>query len=236
MEKNACSGVWSAWMTGADRTGSGGSAGRQGRWRSGMESRRKILDAARTRFATDGYERATVRAIAADAGVDPSMIHYFFGRKDRLFAASLNMADSPREPVAALLARGVDGLGERLVRRFLEVWDATEDVEPLLALARSARAHEGSVAMLREFIDREFTSHLAQRLERTDARLRAGLISAQLLGLAMARYAVRLEPVASANHDTLVAWLGPILQGLLIGPGVEEDRNESSAGQTPRQR
>lgn len=199
-----------------------------------MESRRKILDAARTRFAADGYERATVRAIAADAGVDPSMIHYFFGRKDRLFADSLSMPGSPREPLAALLARDLEDLGEPLVRRFLEVWDATEVVEPLLALARSARTHEGSVAMLREFIDREFTSHIARRLDSTDAWLRAGLISTQLLGLAMARYAVRLEPIASADQDTLVAWLSPILQRLLTGPGAEEDRNESKAAQRLR--
>lgn len=192
-------------------------AGRRGRWRSGMDSRQKILDAARARFAADGYERATVRSIAADAGVDPSMIHYFFGRKDELFAAVLNLPDSPRGPVAILFTGGLDDLGPRLVRRFLEVWDGTEHAEPLLILARSAHAEDQSAATLREFIEREFTAQIAQQLDPPDALLRAGLISAQLLGLAIARYAIRLEPVASADHDTLVAWMGPILQDLLTG-------------------
>lgn len=192
--------------------------GRRGRWRSGQQSRQKILDAARARFAAEGYERATVRTIAADAGVDPAMIHYFFGSKDELFAAAMRMPGSPRQPVADLFARGPDDLGTRLVRRFLEVWDASNDIEPLLALARSARTHEQSAAMLREFIDQEFTMQIAQWLDTDDARLRAGLIGSQLFGLAVARYAVQLEPIASADHDTLVAWLGPLLQSLLTGP------------------
>lgn len=192
--------------------------GRRGRWRSGQQSRQKILDAARARFAAEGYERATVRTIAADAGVDPAMIHYFFGSKDELFAAAMRMPRSPREPLADLFARGLEGLGPRLVRRFLQVWDATAEVEPLLALARSARTHDRSAMMLREFIDQEFTAQIAGRLEAADARLRAGLVGTQLLGLALARYGVGVEPVASADHDTLVAWLGPILQDLLTGP------------------
>jgi AcrR family transcriptional regulator len=205
-------------MNGSDPNTTNRPARRQGRWRSGMHSRQQVLDAARARFAGDGYERATVRAIAADAGVDPSMIHYFFGRKDELFAAAMRMPASPRTPIAALFAGGVDDLGPRLVRRFLEVWDDAEDIEPLLAMARSARTDDQSVAMLREFIAQEFTTQVAQRLDATDARLRAGLVSSQLLGLAFARYGVGLEPVASADHDTIVAWLGPILQNLLTGP------------------
>jgi AcrR family transcriptional regulator len=191
--------------------------GRRGRWRSGLESKRKILDAARSRFTADGYERVTVRAIAADAGVDPSMIHYFFGSKDRLFAAVLNAPGSPREPIAGLIAEGLDGVGEQIVRRFLEVWDGTEDLEPLMALTRSATTRDESGSLLREFIEKEFTEQIAQRLGGPQAELRAALVGTQLFGLAMARYAVRLRPVAQADHDVLVAWLGPIVQSLLTG-------------------
>lgn len=191
---------------------------RQGRWRSGQESKRRILAAARANFAANGYQRATVRSIAADAEVDPAMIHYFFGRKDQLFAAAMSLADSPREPIGALLDQGLDGLGPRLVRRFLEVWDSNRHVEPLLIMARSANDSESSASMLREFIDQEFTAQLVAALDAPDAALRGDLVSAQLLGLAVARYAMGQEPLASADHDTVVAWLGAIVQGLLTGP------------------
>ncbi|WP_020672307.1 TetR family transcriptional regulator [Amycolatopsis nigrescens] len=191
---------------------------RQGRWRTGQESKRRILAAARASFAANGYQRATVRSIAADAEVDPSMIHYFFGRKDQLFAAAMSLADSPREPIGKLLAEGLDGLGARLVRRFLEVWDAAEHIEPLLITAQSANGTDSSSAMLREYIDLEVTAQLAAALDAPDAELRCDLVCAQLLGLAVARYSVRQEPLASADHDTLVAWLGAIVQRLLTGP------------------
>jgi AcrR family transcriptional regulator len=193
-------------------------AGRRGRWRTGAATRSRILDAARTRFARDGYEHATMRAIAADAQVDPGMVHYFFGRKDQLFAAAMNAPDSPRAPVTNLLAEGLDDLGPRLVRRFLEVWDATDHAEPLLVLARSTQAGDRSTSMLREFIQREFVDLIVRHLDTPDAPLRVGLVTAQLLGLAIARYAVRVDPITSADHDTLVAWLGPIVQDILTGP------------------
>jgi AcrR family transcriptional regulator len=193
-------------------------AGRRGRWRTGAATRRRILDAARARFASDGYEHATMRAIAADAQVDPGMVHYFFGRKDELFAAAMNAPDSPRAPVTNLLAEGLDDLGPRLVRRFLEVWDATDHAEPLLVLARSTQAGDRSTSMLREFIQREFVDLIVRHLDTPDAPLRVGLVTAQLLGLAIARYAVRVDPITSADHDTLVAWLGPIVQDILTGP------------------
>jgi AcrR family transcriptional regulator len=189
---------------------------RQGRWRSGQQSKQRILDAARVSFAANGYQRATIRSIAGKAGVDPAMIHYFFGRKDRLFAAAMDMSDSPRDPIADLLDDGVEGLGPRLVRRFLELWDASEDIEPLLAMVRST--DEDTVAMLREYIDREFTTRLAEAIGARDAKLRCDLVWAQLCGLAVGRYALQQEPLASARHDTLVAWLGPIVQHLLTGP------------------
>jgi AcrR family transcriptional regulator len=201
-------------------------AGRRGRWRTGAATRRRILDAAKARFASDGYEHATVRAIAADAQVDPGMVHYLFGRKDQLFAAAMDAPDSPRAPVTDLLAQGLDDLGPRLVRRFLEVWDASDHVEPLLVMARSTQASDRSTTMLREFIQREFVDLLARHLDTPDAPLRAGLITTQLLGMAIARYAVRVEPITSADHDTLTAWFGPIVQDILTGP----DRSPRSEG------
>jgi AcrR family transcriptional regulator len=193
-------------------------AGRRGRWRTGAATRSRILDAAKARFASDGYEHATMRAIAADAQVDPGMVHYFFGRKDQLFAAAMDAPDSPRAPVTDLLAQGLDDLGPRLVRRFLEVWDASGHMEPLLVLARSTQAGDRSTTMLREFIQHEFVDLIARHLGTPDAPLRAGLITAQLFGLAFARYVVRADSIATTDHDTLTAWLGPIVQDILTGP------------------
>jgi AcrR family transcriptional regulator len=203
---------------------SGSAAGirRQGRWRSGQQSKQRILDAARASFAANGYQRATIRSIAEKAALDPAMIHYFFGRKDQLFAAAMQMSDSPRDPITDLLDDGLDGLGARLVRRFLELWDATEDIEPLLVMVRST--DEASVAMLREYIDQEFSTRLAAAIGAPDAPLRCDLVWAQLCGLAVGRYALQQEPLASADHDTLVAWLGPILQHLLTGPSPRRGR------------
>lgn len=130
----------------------------------------------------------------------------------------MGVADSPREPISNLLAEGLDGLGARLVRRFLEVWDGMERVEPLLIMARSANDTDTSAAMLREYIDQEFTAQLVAALDTPDAPLRCDLVCAQLLGLAVARYSLQQEPLASTDHDTLVAWLGAIVQHLLTGP------------------
>ncbi|MFC7589664.1 TetR family transcriptional regulator [Nonomuraea antimicrobica] len=195
-----------------------------------MESRRKILEAARTRFASDGYDKATVRAIAADAGVDPSMISYFFGGKDKLFAAALQAPGSPREPVTALLAHGSAGVGAELVRRFLQLWDATTSLEPILALTMSAGSHGPSAQMLREFIDREFTAQIAERIDGPDRAMRAALITAQLMGLAIARYGMRVAPVASADHDDIVVWAGPIVQSLLDGETFQSARKDLAPG------
>src|SRR3954453_6258225 len=97
---------------------------RSGRWRTGQQSKQRIIDAARDRFTRDGYERATVRGIAADAGVDVAMVYYFFGNKEGLLSASvLTGPEHPLHQLATLLDEGSDDIGPRLVRRFLEHWD-----------------------------------------------------------------------------------------------------------------
>jgi AcrR family transcriptional regulator len=190
---------------------------RQGRWRTGEQSRQRVLDAALARFTELGYDRATVRAIAADAGVDPGMVHYFFGSKQNLFAAVMRLPGDLHAGMDALLAGGIDDLGPRLVRRFLAIWDGAQDFEPLLALVRSAPTSEESTRLLREFILREITDRVAEVLDEAGP-LRMGLVTAHLIGLASARYLVRVEAVSSADPEVLVAWFGPIVQQALTGP------------------
>jgi AcrR family transcriptional regulator len=191
---------------------------RRGRWRSGEQSRQRVLSAARSRFASDGYDRTTVRAIATEARVDPSVIHYFFGTKQQLFAAAMRMPEAAVERISTLLDLGLDDFAPRLLTHFLRLWDAAEDFEPLVALVRSAPTHGESATMLQHLIHEQLGVRLARSLSAEDAALRVGLFSTQLIGLAVSRYLVRTEPITSADPQTLVRWLGPVLQGYLTGP------------------
>ena len=193
---------------------------RPGRWRTGERSRRRILDAARASFAEHGYDRATIRRIAATAQVDPAMVYYFFESKSRLFSAALDMPVNPAERVASVLADGLDGLGERIVRHFLDVWDHAPTTERLLALLRSAPTDERSATMLTEYIEREIVTRIAADVPEP-ARLRAELVGSHLMGLMLARYVVRIEPLASTPLDTVARWMGPTLQRYLTDPAPE---------------
>jgi AcrR family transcriptional regulator len=190
---------------------------RPGRWRTGEESRRRILEAARSCFGKHGYDRATIRAIASEANVDPAMVHYFFDTKARLFSVAMELTPNVPERLTSQLAAGVDGLGERLVRHFLEVWDEQAGLEPLLALMRSASADDRSASMFAEFVEREIVARLGDTIGGPDANLRAELIGSHLLGLALMRYILRLEPLAVVPPQTIAAWMGPALQRYISG-------------------
>jgi AcrR family transcriptional regulator len=211
-------------MPDSDATTGASPRRRPGRWRTGEQSRQRILDAARASFATAGYDRATVRAIAAAAGADPAMVSYFFGGKRELFVSAMQLAGDPGDSLPRLIDAGLEGLGARLVRRVLQVWDGAEGPDAVLPLLRSAGASEESAAMVREFVQREIADRLIGALDAPDAHMRVGLVCAQLMGLAAARYQVRLEPIASASQETVVAWLGPVLQRCLTGPTPEAGR------------
>ena len=190
--------------------------GRPGRWRSGAESRQRILDAARALFRERGYAGTTVRAVATEAGVDPAMVFYFFTNKQGLFAAAVEMSAKLPGAIEAMFAGGLDDLGKRLVRTLLENLDAS-DRAPLVTLTRSATTHDESRALLREFIEREITARLAELVGTPDAVWRASMVNVQILGMTVARYIARIEPIASASVDELVARFGPLVQECLTG-------------------
>jgi AcrR family transcriptional regulator len=180
-------------------------------------TREAILDAARRAFAEHGYQHATIRMVADLAGVDPALVHHYFRYKQDLFIAAVQLPVNPVEQLGAVLAQDPDQAGERMVELFLSVWDHAGDRSPLLAIVRSAVGDERAAAMLREFITEEVLGQIAHRLGGPDARLRATLIGSQIIGLAMARYIVRVEPLASAPPAQLVAAIGPTLQRYLTG-------------------
>ena len=180
-------------------------------------TREAILDAARRVFAEHGYQHATIRDVARLAGVDPALVHHYFGKKQELFVAAVRLPVNPAEQLMAVLALDPDQAGERMVELFLSVWDHAADQSPLLALVRSAVGDEHAAAMLREFITEEVLGEIARRLGSPDARLRATLVGSQLMGMAMARYIIKVEPLASAPAAQVVAAIGPTLQRYLTG-------------------
>jgi AcrR family transcriptional regulator len=142
------------------------------------------------------------------------MVFYFFGTKQGLFSAAIDMSDHVPTAIESIFAGDLDTMGERIVRTLVENLDKSERT-PLVALTRSAPTDTQSEALLREFIDREITGRLATLLDAPDATLRAGMVNVQILGLAVARYIVRIQPIASASADELVAAFGPLVQHCL---------------------
>ncbi|MER5649875.1 TetR family transcriptional regulator [Streptosporangium sp. NPDC002524] len=191
--------------------------GRPGRWRSGAESRQRVLEAARALFREHGYGGTTMRAVAAEAEVDPAMVFYFFGTKQGLFGAALEVPEQVPSAIESVFTGGLDDIGARMVRTLVENLDKSHRT-PLVTLTRSALTHDDSETLLRQYIDREITDRLVTMLGTPDATVRVAMLNVQILGLAVARYIVRIEPVASASVDDLVTWFGPIMQQGLTGP------------------
>lgn len=167
-------------------------------------------------FIEQGYNGATVRVIATRAGVDPAMVNHWFGGKEGLFTAAVSIPVNPSEIIPRLLEGDREQLAERMVRQFLTVWDEAGG-GAFIALVRSIATHETAVTMLREFLTSVLFGRLTKALEMDRPELRAALCGTQIVGLGLVRYVVRLEPLASADHDTVVAAIAPNLQRYLTG-------------------
>ncbi|MFB9903242.1 TetR/AcrR family transcriptional regulator [Allokutzneria oryzae] len=189
---------------------------RRGRRPAGEDTKRALLDAARRGFAELGYDGATVRGIAADAGVDPAMVNHWFGGKEGLFTASIEIPVDPKQLVETLLSGPTEQLAERMVRTFLQVWDGTGG-GAFVTLVRSASSNDNAAKMLREFISTMVFGPIARRLGVDRPEFRAALCGTQIAGIGLVRYVIKLEPFASADHDTVVAAVAPNLQRYLTG-------------------
>lgn len=190
---------------------------RRGRRSGGDDTRSALLDAARAAFAERGYEGATVRHIAERAGVDAAMVNHWFGGKEALFTASLDIPFDPAVVMPQVLAGDREQLGERLVHRFLTTWDATGGA-PLASVIRSVASHEAAARMLREFVTRVILARIVGVVAPDRPELRASLVGSQLIGMGLVRYVVKLEPLASADRATVVAAVAPTVQRYLTGP------------------
>jgi AcrR family transcriptional regulator len=189
-----------------------------GRRRGDSGSRAAILDAARRRFGRQGYDATTIRGVAGDAGVDPALVVYFFGSKDKLFTASISWPFDPSRELPALIEGGAAEAGERLVRLFLRTWDAEDGRNTVIALLRAAMSQEGAQHQLRTYLESQVLGPLVTGLGCDEPELRAGLVAAQLVGLGIARHVLRFEPLASLAPDRVVELVGPLVQRSLSGP------------------
>ena len=179
------------------------------------ETRAAILEAARRRFAADGFERTTIRAIAADAGIDPSMVMRYYGSKDGLFSAAADL--DLQLPDLAAVPR--EQLGETLVRHWVERWEGGSSDELLIVVFRSAITNEAAAERLRTVFGAQVAKAIATIVDdRAEAATRAGLVSTQMLGLALCRYILRLAPVVALDLDTLLATVSDTVQRYLTGP------------------
>jgi AcrR family transcriptional regulator len=193
---------------------------RTGRRRGSPDTRESILDAAREAFGARGFDGASIRTIAATAGVDPALVHHYFGTKEQLFVETVGAPVNPAELVPSILGGERSGLGERLVRLFLDVWGDPVNGPRLVAVVRTALAHDWSARMLREFVVSQVLRRVvaAAGVPPDEAPVRAALVASQMIGLGIARYVVKLEPLASTDTETVVAMVGPTVQRYLTGP------------------
>lgn len=190
---------------------------RTGRRRGTSGTRERILTAARSHFGSSGFDGATIRDIAAVAGVDPALIPHYFGSKEGVFKAAVEFPVDPAEFIPRLLAPGIDGLGERLVLFFLETWDSPAGAS-LLGLIRSVVSSELAADLMREFVTREVLGRLASAIKVDHPQLRASLVATQLVGLAMLRYVIRVQAIKNASRKELARWIGPNIQRYLTEP------------------
>ncbi len=181
------------------------------------DTRAEILDAARLEFAANGYDRATIRAIAGRAGVDPSLIHHYFGTKDQLFAESIDLP-LPTGTVQTLLGEDQGSVGRRLAETFFTIWEQEEARSSLLGILRAAIGGEDqAVTAFREFVTTALIDQIGPRIGGDHQRLRAEMMAAQLVGVALTRYVMKLEPIASTPVEDIVDLVAPRLQTYVDG-------------------
>jgi AcrR family transcriptional regulator len=187
---------------------------RSGRRAGDSGSREAILAAARARFASHGYDGATIRAIAGDAGVDPALVHHYFGNKEQLFIAALELPIDPRQVTVQVVKAGPRAeMGERMIRFFLHIWGDERSRAPMLAMIRTAATNEEGARTLRQFATSAILSRVADNTGVPRLRIEAAV--AQMIGIALLRYVIKVEPMASASDEEVIALVAPLIQRII---------------------
>jgi AcrR family transcriptional regulator len=191
-------------------------APRRGRRPGAPDTRSAILVAARSAFAEKGFAGTTIRAVAAAAGVDAALVHHYFGTKDDLFLAAMELPVDPREVIGPALVGGPEGAGERLLRAFVSLWDDPEVTPVLVGMVRSALQPGGERMLTQGFVPVVLLPvGAALGIDRPEVRM--PLLISQVAGLILTRYVIALEPIASMPAEAVVAAYAPVLQHYLTG-------------------
>lgn len=182
-----------------------------GRRPGNPDTRNDIVATARRLFADSGYDKTSVRDIAAGAGVDPALIRHYFGSKAELFRSTMGWPFDPAEISERIAGGDRKQIGERLTRVFFAAWEQPDSRASLLAILRGAATHEESATLVRQFIQGQLYPEMSKLLSGSDTELRIDLAMAQLLGIAYLRHVLQVEPIASAPVDELVARVTPVV-------------------------
>lgn len=177
-----------------------------------------ILVAAASRFAELGYDRASLRAIAADAGVDQKLIAHYFGSKQQLFVAAIGLPFNPTHALSTVLAGDRTETGARLAALLVNVLEQPQLYQRMTGVIRAAASEPDIARMMREFLTREVFYPIAELLETDQAEFRINLVGSQIVGLIVARYIVAIEPLASMPPAAVAAAIAPTLQRYLLEP------------------
>lgn len=202
---------------------------RTGRRGGDADTRGDILAAARHAFSHRGYDGTTLRSVAQDAGVDVALISYYFGGKSQLFTAAMEVPISISDLIDEVFEPGLDGIGERFARRFLEVWEDPATGPAILSVFRSAASQSQATETLAQFISAEVLTRYVAHLPGADGARRAVLAASQLIGVAMLRHVLRIPPMRGMTVDEIVAIVAPTIQGYLTGPLPQPGRAVSHA-------
>ena len=201
---------------------------RPGRPRSETGSKEAILAAARRLFGEIGYERTTIRTIARAADVDPALVHHYYGTKDDLLAAAIHLPIDP-QPILDAAFANPDEAGTVLLLSLLRSWETPEVRDAMLALLRAAVTHPGAATILRNALTRDVLLPAAERIQLPNPDLRAALVGSQVVGLALARYALGIAPLANATVEQIATTVGPSLQRYLTAPELSEAWKQAAA-------
>ena len=197
---------------------SGQVGARRGRRPGGADTRGAILVAARRLFAQHGFGRTGIRAVASLAHVDPALVLHYFGSKERLFLSAVQLPFEPEEVLPPLFEGERESLGRRFAELVVSTLEDDEARSRVLAIIRAAASEPAAAEILRGLVERRLRDTIANALGGPDAQLRASLVASQVVGLAMARYVVRAEPLASLPGKRLVAVLTPTFQRYFTEP------------------
>ncbi len=195
-----------------------GARRRGGRRAGSTGSREKILDVARLAFPANGYAGTSLRGIARDAGVDPSLIVQYFGSKSGLFAAVVEWPFDATQVANEVQEVPQEEVGLYMAGRFLDHWDRDEERNPIISLLYAALGDPAAAAMLRDFITLNFALPVVKRARGDRPELRAALLASQLIGFGLGRYVLAFDALTATTSDDLVAILGATLQHTCTAP------------------